>query len=300
MILQHVGAAQLVYVSDYTRDYKDVAKMFGMLDENGNPHAYVTIKQEPYMNKIGVSVPSYHLEGKTVNVYVVNDTYKADSSTAEGIAKAMNYFPPDSRYSTCGYDFVSKFRAIPNVIYDSSNRSISLNADNHKDLRGIYDLMMNLGVNNGKLFEPIIARYVYTSREMPRSMPLVGYCNLSEYLRIVRDSRSELFYKGRTKSLVLMTLKPDITPSVKIIGVKNNCAVLDVVGIKEVFDCRKVNSLEPLVIFTKSPLTIRTMKFPWTKVVFDKTNVFMTPIIAKEDAWETLQGGIDLLSVAKR
>jgi hypothetical protein len=47
-------------------------------------------------------------------------------------------------------------------------------------------------------------------------------------------------------------------------------------------------------------LKIKDAKFPWCKVRFDHTDVFMTPLMSKEDAWKTLQGGLDLLSVPEK
>ena len=296
MILQNVGEKQLVYVKDYQKDYLDVAREFGMLKPDGTLESYAQMNYDPYHNGNGIAMPSVHLVGKTVNIHVVNDTIQAKGVTYQELVDALNYFPPDSHIDFAGHTFVSRFKKGNNysVIADSAKREFSI-SDNRKDLRGIHDLMNHLDLNNGKLFEPVIARYVYTSREMPKHMPLVGYFDLEEYLRVIRDDRSRLFNMTRTHALVNLEFGP-VNPCFTITAVKNNYAILTSKNIVGAYDINKIKEMKPLVILSRRPLKIRTMTFPWSKVTFDKTTVFMTPIMSMRDAWETLQGGLDLLS----
>lgn len=296
MLLQNIGEKQLVYVKDYTKDYLAVAKEFGMLKSDGTFESYIQQNRDPFHNGNGVVMPSVHLVGKTVNIHVVNDTIQAKGMLQEDLVAALNYFPPDTHIEFAGHTFVSKFHPgnSSKVFTDDAKRVISISS-NRKDLKGIYELMAHLDANNGKLFEPVIARFVYTSREMPKTMPLVGYFELEEYLRVLRDDRRHMFDMVRTNAIVNLEFG-EVNPSFTVTSIKNNYAVLTSKNIVGAYDMKKIKEMKPLVIVARRPLKIRTMTFPWSKVKFDGTTVFMMPIISMRDAWESLQGGIDLLS----
>lgn len=297
MLVQLVGDRQLVYVDNYSLDYIKVADEFGMI-ENGRISSYVEILNEPYVNKNGVSMPSIRLRGRTVDLHVVNNSIRLASCDPEDFVKALNYFPPDSRVTMNDHTFVSKFHSSGRAVYDCANRSFSLRTYGKKDLKGIYGLMTSLGDNNGKLYEPVIARYVYTSYNMPRHRQLVGYFDLGEYMAVIKDPRRSFFpnMSEKTKTLVYVECKPT-PPSVRVTNVVDGCAVLDIVGLEGTYDAKKLNDFKPYVIVTRRPLKIKEMKFRWTKVTFDKVDVFLTPIMTLADAWETLEGGLDLLSI---
>lgn len=299
MIVQGVGDGKnIVYVANRLEEFSKVAEAFGMA-ENGRLAPYVEVSSENYVNSCGVGMPAVRLKGRTVDLYVVNDTVETDPDDGESIARALNYFPKESRLVMSGHTFVSKFRGDYLSVYDCMGRSFSVRKDQKNDLRGIYGLMTSLGDNNGKLYEPVIARYVYTSYNMPRHRQLVGYFDLGEYLKVIRDSRRSLFYNVRSmeKTLVYVECKPSVRPSVRVTSVVGDCAVLEIVGIEGTYDAKKLNEFKPYVIVTRRPLKIKEMKFPWTKVSFDKVDVFLTPIMTLSDAWETLEGGLDLLSI---
>lgn len=303
MFVQIVGSKQLVYVKDRTLDYMSVADEFGMAT-NGSLDDHVVKTEEPYVNKMGVSIPSIRLHGRTVDIHVVNDTVTAADSSPGALTRALNSFPEDSSLTISGFTFVSKFSWYETwalTIVDSAQRKFSLREYGRKDLKGIYNLMTHLGDNNGKLYEPVIARYVYTSYQMPKHRSLVGYFDLGEYLAVIRDRRyEELFMtNGRGKTLAFVELKSNVPPSVKITGVVDNRAILSLINISGTYDAKKLSEFKPYVIVTRQPLKINSMRFPWTKVKFDKVDVFMTPIMSLSDAWETLEGGINLLSPAK-
>lgn len=302
MLIQTVGAKQLVYVGDYKLGYMEVAAEFGML-ENGVLASYVRKTDEPYVNQFGVHVPSVHLNGRTVDIHVVNDSIRANGVKGADIAAALNYFPNDSQMTLGGFTFVSKFSANNGPsdfsVRDSVNRVFSTRVNNRKDLRGIYNMMVHLSDNNGKLYEPVIARYVYTSYQMPRHRQLVGYFDLGEYLAVIQDRRyGELFKStSRSNALVIVECKENVNPLIKVTNVVNNCAKLEMLDIAGTYDAKKLNEFKPIVVLTRRPLTIKTMKFPWSKVKFDGVDVFMTPLMSLADAWETLEGGINLLSL---
>lgn len=300
MLLQSVGSKQIVYVNNYLTDYMSVAEEFGMID-NGELASYVVKSDEPYINSFGIERPSIRLNGRTVDVHVVDDTVAATESTAGALSVALNTFPVNSRLTLNGYPFVSRFywsASNRHCIYDSVKRCFSVRTYGRKDLKGIYNLMVHLGDNNGKLYEPVIARYVYTSYQMPKHRQLVGYFDLGEYFSVIRDRRYEDMFMtmGRSNSLSYVELKTS-APIVKVTNVVDNCAMLTLQNIEGSYDAKKLNEFKPHVILTRRPLVIKTMKFPWTKVHFDKVDVFMTPIMSLSDAWESLEGGINLLSL---
>lgn len=300
MLVQTVGSKQLVYVNNYKTDYLLVADTFGML-ETGSLASYVVKTEEPYINAFGKSIPAIRLNGRTVDIYVINDSITVPEPTASALCDTLNYFPNDSKLVLSGYPFVSKFSWYPafgHSVADSAKRVFSLRKYGRKDLRGIYDMMVHLGDDNGKLYEPVIARYVYTSYQMPRHRQLVGYFDLGEYLSVIRDRRyEELFMSiGRSHALAIVELKTTL-PIVKVTNVVNNCANLELRNIEGTYDAKKLNDFKPHVILTRRPLKISTLKFPWTKVHFDKVDVFMTPVMSLPDVWESLEGGINLLSL---
>jgi hypothetical protein len=56
-----------------------------------------------------------------------------------------------------------------------------------------------------------------------------------------------------------------------------------------------------VVVLSLTPLKIRQMTFPVQKVKFDHTWVFMTPMMMNDmGAWESLQGGLNLLKPTMR
>jgi len=299
MLIQQVGDRQIVYVPNYKTDFMAVAQEFGMVDDFGNFQNYVRHTEETYVNPYGISMPSHHFVGKTVNMFIVDDHVEAKSNTASDIVNALNYFPGDSRFSVAGHTFTAKFKGDRDYIRDAANRSLTINGNMKKDLAKIHDIMTHLGLNNGKLFEPVITRYVYTSREMPPRMPLVGYFDLEMYLRVISDPSAVAFYQQNSNLLVYLELGT-ARVGVKLTNIVKDCCELEFANLKGAYDLKKMAEFKPVVVLTTKPLVIKDMKFPWTKVRFDKTDVFMTPLMSKMDAWETLQGGVDLLSVPEK
>lgn len=297
MILQHVGNKQLVYVKDYKADYMDVAKEFGMLDNAGHPLPHVVIESDTYKNDNGIAMPAYRLNGRTVDLYVVNDSIVAKSTGVRDIAEALNYFPSGSRLPECGFTFVSPFRYESiYLMMDSNKQAISFNAEAHKDIRGIFDIMTHLDLNNGKLFEPVIARYYELNTHMPKNLPLVGYINLEEYLKVLRDDRRNLFLHNKNGKYSVLVKSNGHPPRFSVTMIQQNCAVLSVQGWPEVLNSNKVNSFDPFIVFCRRPFELGDAKLPWSKVYFANSTIFMHPVMSKNDVWASLKGGKDLLT----
>lgn len=295
MLVQIVGNKQLAYVKNHLVDYMSVADEFGMVENNALAD-YVTKTQEPYLNNCGINMPSIHLVSKTLDLHVVDEAVTAKSTSVDDIVKALNYFPQESKLMLSGYPFISKFSWHGKAVSDVAHRTMSFREYGKKDLKGIFGLMTHLGDNNASLYEPVIARYVYTSYQMPRHRQLVGYFELGEYLHLIRDNRSGFFTKPNgTKALVYVECG-STPPTIKVTGITKNCAQLDILGLNGTYDAKRLNEFKPYIIVTRRPLQIKTMKFPWTKVHYDHVDVFLTPIMSLTDAWETLGGGINLLT----
>lgn len=296
MIVQPIGAdKQLIYVSNYETDYKTIGSMLGICSMDGTPQNYATVRKSGFTNSNGVRMPAWELGGKTMTAYVVND-HSEPFRDAVGMVNALNYFHRPT-FIFEKFSFTGKFSTTsPYMVYDSMHRGISLNEYNVKDLRGIHGIMTNLGVNNGKLFEPLIARYVYSCRQVSRKrLQVTGYFDLEEYLRTIHDDSSKLFTVGHTNALIYVETGNMTT--INVSSVKDGVANVSIVGGKSILDMKRANAFKPYVIFSQSPLIIRNeMNFQWTRVTFDGMTIFMTPMMTKPDAWGTLQGGIDLLS----
>lgn len=298
MILQSLPNCSLIYVDDYRTNYKDVLQKFNMLNADGSVKQHVRLSQETYKNSNGVIMPAYHIVGHTVDMYVVDKTRSMDINTASDIAEGLNYFP-NCQYKFRQYGFSGKFRSdTPGTLYDYVGRGITITDYLVKDMSGIYDLMCHLDLNNGKLFEPVIARYVYASRQIRRKkLQIVGYFNLSDYLHAIKHDAANLFSRaGKTSSDLYFKLGSNRKLNFTIISSTNGVANVDITGMEQILDVKRTNAFQPYVIVNLAPLRIATMKFPWAKVVFEKTPVFLTPMMTGPEAWGTLQGGVDLLA----
>lgn len=307
MILQNLGNIQLVYVDDYRSEYRKVLEKFGMAEPSGALKPYVRMSEASYTNDNGIVMPAIRITGHTVDLYVVNNTVSSEIHGAADLVNLLNYFPR-AQYIINGHGFSGKFSVRSTwTVHDFSGRGITLNDSSLKDIAGIYDLMCHLDLNNGKLFEPVIAKYVYASRQLRRTkVDAIGYFDLHEYLAIVHSSKTALFFRlGKTNSEVYIKMKPERKLSVTIKSSENGVASIDITDMASVLDVGKVNSFLPYVILTTRPLqrvlgNEPGMKFPIQKAVFDKTTVFMTPVMTRPEGWEGMQGAIDLLQVTER
>lgn len=299
MIVQMMPNATLVYVHDHERDLGQVLQHFGMLNEDGKVKDYVRMARQSFTNDNGVVMPAIRVAGKTVEFWVVDDSVEFELGTMEDLVKALNHFPM-ARYTFGRHSFVGKFSAMPNAytMYDRNRLGITINDMAMKDLNAIYDLMCHLDLNNGKLFEPVIARFVYAARQMGRRRNMcVGYFDLGEYLRIMRDDAAVMFSRlGRTGSELYFNMGGNKHMKVQIVSSVDGVANVDISGMKQVLETRKVNGFKPFVVMGFKPLAVGEMKFPWAKVKFDRSDVFMTPMMSGPEAWESLKCGIDLLS----
>lgn len=298
MILQTIGDRHLIYTGNPDADYLEIGKSFGMTDPATNQlNSYVEKSTIPYVNSNGVSMQNVTLKGKTVTLTLVKDTQVVNSRQSVDIANALNYFP-NASLKLLNYSYMGKFSHTGSgTVTDKLKNGFTVSDMLVKDLGAIYDLMTHLDLNNGKLFEPLIARYVYATRQISRRrLKIVGYFDLEEYLRIMKDDRKLMFNRVTdSKSRVYIKLG-DHPLKISVQSVVNGYANLVLDGQKEILDLQKANSFRPFVIMTLSPLQISSMKFPWSKVMFENTPVFMTPLMTSPNAWGTLQGGVDLLA----
>lgn len=303
MIGQQVATnTHLVYVDDYKTGWKEVGIRLGICHDDGTPTTGTYIMEARYSNSNGVSMPAMKLDGKSIEVYVV-DGVVDNVNDPTSLAKALNHFHvPILDFGT--YRFAGKFSTTkaPNMVYDKMQRGITFNAKLIKDLRCIHDLMVRIGFDDGKFMEPLLSRYIYTVKQMPnkknRGIPVLGYFDLEEYLAIMRDPRSVMFQRqGSTKALMFIETA-DTPGRVVLRGIaENGSCMLALEGFKSVLDVNKAKSFRPIVVLSMVPFKLpESSNFPWHKVTYGKFKLFCTPMMGKMDMWEHVQGGVNLLS----
>ena len=294
----------LVYVNNYKASWKAVGAKLGITDQNGVPYPGNIVCESSYLNSNNVKMPAIKLDGKSLTVYVVDGIINGVKDVPTMLAALNHFHVPAFEYGL--NKFAGKFSSKsgqPYTIYDKLGRSISLNINGIKDIRGIYDLMVNLEFDNGKFMEPLIHRYVYTVKQMPstkqRGIPVVGYFDLEEYLRIMKDDRANLFTGNASRFNSLLVIEMNQTPGrimLRDIAV-NGTAMLLFDGFRNIIETKKVDAFRPIVVMTKTPFTLpETSHFPWHKIKYGKMTIFCTPMMSKLDMWEHVQGGVNLLS----
>lgn len=302
MLTQDLGNdTRLVYTMNPDADYKKIGADFGICDTDGNASPYATVAHKQYTNSNGVQMQCWELTGKTVKLLVVAD-HVSNVTDCTSMANALNWFHrPVFRFER--YVFTGKFKHDSNFrVRDHQNRDFTMNMNNLKDMRGIYDLMAHIGVNNGKLFEPLIVRYVTAMRALKGTeVKSIGYFDLAEYLRIVQDNRADLFSDSThmtSTGVAVQVANGGCTVRLSNVDKTTGQAILVLDG-ATVIDATKVRTFTPHVIISTAPLNIRDdMPFHSTRVMFHKLPLFLTPMMSKPDAWESLTGGINLLSTA--
>jgi len=304
MLGQQVATnTHLVYVDDYKTGWRDVGLRLGICREDGMPNDGNYIMEARYYNSNGVWMPAMKLDGKSIEVYVV-DGVVGNVRDPNSLAEALNHFHvPTLDFGN--YKFSGKFSTVPSkpyMVYDKMRRGITFNENRLKDIHGIHDLMVRLDFDNGKFMEPLLSRYIYTVNQMPnkknRGIPVIGYFDLAEYLSIIRDPRSAMFHPdGATAALMFIETAESPGRVVLQDIAENGSCRLSLEGFKSVLDVKKVNEFRPIVVLSMTPFKLpESSQFPWHKVTYGKFKVFCTPMMGKMDMWEHVQGGVNLLS----
>ena len=303
MLGQQVATnTHLVYVDDYRTGWIEVGRRLGICHEDGTPTDGNYIMADRFINSNGVHMPAMKLDGKSIEVYVVDGVVN-DVRDPATLAAALNHFHV-STLSLGNYNFAGKFNHSPGayVLYDRMKRGITFNEMRLKDVRGIHDLMARIDFDGGKFMEPLLSRYLYTVQQVPRpkrrGIPVIGYFDLEEYLSIIRDERVTRFHPGGMTN-ALMFIEPNETPGKVVLKniAENGACILSLEGFKSILDVKKVNSFRPIVVFSMTPFKLpESSNFPWHKLKYGRFDVFCTPMMSKGDMWEHVQGGVNLLS----
>lgn len=303
-LVQTVGNLRLVYVDDAKAEWATIAEEFGMV-RNGVPLSSTVIdRNASYANQHGVTMRGVRLTGRTVALFITNSAMVGPVSSTADMVPMLNNFP-SGVLSLGGMKFYGKFlvsnHAYRRTVTDARGNKFYLGTDNYPDVEGIIGLASRMSEDNGDIFRPVIARFVYASREMPRTMRAVGYFDLLTYMKLIRSDARSLFYTGTLSTAPIAVDYPTGGRlGVRVVSVTGNVPNLELFGHKGVVDVKSLTEFRPLVVLSLTPLVIRDMRFPIQKVTFDRTTVFMTPIVSKIDAWKTLQGGVDLLEPPKK
>lgn len=300
-IIQEVKDRYLVYVRNHRNDWKDVAREFGMVNDSGPLSTTFIHENDSYMNTNGVLMPCTTLNGRTVNLSVVDDTVSGGVETGQDIAALLNYFPKAS-FNLGGVDFVGKFRARKRSVADELNRGLGIGTEMLPDMAGIMGMMHTLSADNGDMYRPVVARFVYASREMPKGMKAIGYFDLREYYRLIRSDAAGMFARESESSQmdVVLDMPRSGRLTARIASSQSGKCKLALSGFPRAIPVGNVGA-KAVVVLSLTPLKIRQMTFPVQKMKFDHTWVFMTPMMMNDmGAWESLQGGLNLLKPTMR
>lgn len=306
MILQDTGTAQYVYMPDIDAGRISLGHAMGLCDAQGVPAEHAYIRKKEIITDCGGTVTGWHMTGQTVNVFVIPSRVYLKSGLAVDMAGALNSFIRP-RYDFGRYSFTGKFRPVTNgktyTVIDKMGRGITTHADAIKDFPGIFELMGHLGDNNGALFQPVIARYMWgiwhLKGRVPKYQP-IGYLDLMEYLSVMRDSRREMFSRIRSNALLVVQLGEKPYVEVKSVDPKTGQAILEF-GDVTVFDREMDNNFRPYVLVSNKPIEIHSdLKFQWSKVECQGHSVFLIPVMSKPSTWTQNVRAIDLLSPSQR
>lgn len=299
MILQERGTTQVVYMPDIDAGHIVLGESMGLCDIQGRPALHATIEKVKYTTDCGVALDAWKMTGETVEVYALPSRIRIKGGSAKDLVDAMNSFN-SPRYDFGTYVFAGKFKETSkNTLADKAGRKITTAADQMKDIPGIFNLMANLGKDGGKLFEPVIARYMWTIYHLqgrqPRFRP-VGYLDLKDYLCVIRDDRRNMFSRMNSTSLIDVQLGKN--PYVTVTGIDDRTGqALLAFEDAAVIDREKDKSFHPFVLIADRPFELRQeMQFRWSRVEFEKHSVFLMPVMSLQGTWRNMGNMIDLLS----
>ena len=300
MILQPRGKSQVVYVPDIDAGHIVLGESMGLCDIHGNAAPHASISKVKYTTDCDVTLDAWKMVGETVEVYVLPSRIKIRGASAASMAEALNSFN-SPRYDFGKYVFTGKFtgESTRYTLKDKAGRKITTSADLMKDIPGIYNLMANLGADKGKLFEPVIARYMWTIWHFPgrpSELQPVGYLDLHDYLCVIRDDRRNMFSRLNGHALINVQLGKE--PYVTVTGVdpKTNQALLQLED-AVVIDREKDKAFKPYVLVSNRPFELhQELKFRWTRVDFEGHPVFLIPVMSMHGTWLRMDNAIDLLS----
>jgi hypothetical protein len=185
-----------------------------------------------------------------------------------------------------------------NTITDSAGNHIMLSSSQVRDVEAINALLSRLDYDNGKMYQPLIRRYVnILAGLLDKSTLPIGYFNMENYLRIIQSQATTLFASfSRPKTRPTILLRSDGTPGyAKVVSANGPYVNIELSKNIQVLDLAKENAYNPFVIISLRPFPIAQSSFPWKRVTFGNTAIFMSPIICNENKLMTLTKSINLL-----
>lgn len=307
MILQNLGKTQVVYMPDIDAGHIALGDNMGLCDIYGKPAPHATITKGKHITDCGMQVDAWHMVGQTVDIYVVPSRINLKDTMGKTLCDALNSFDRP-RYDFDRYTFTGKFSvdARPGVntytVADKAGRKLGTYREAIKDFPGIFNLMGHLGDNNGALFQPVIARYMWGlwhlmhGRKEPPKFHPVGYLDLHEYLCVMRDNRKDMF--SRQAGAALINIQFSGKPYLEVTGIDETTGqALLAFGNAVVIDREKDKAFKPFVLVSSRPLEIKDdLKFHWTKVQFEGHSVFLMPVMVRPQSFVNGMRMVDLLS----
>lgn len=305
MILQRMGNTQVVYIPDIDAGHIAIGESMGLCDIHGVPAHHALVEKIKYTTDCGEPVDAWHMAGQTVDMYVIPSRVKIKNALAHTLCSAFNSFnSPVFEFGR--YVFTGKFtcdkRTANYTIADKMGRRITTYKESIKDFPGIFNLLGHLGDNNGALFHPVIARYMWgiwhimRGRTLPIKYHPIGYIDLHEYLCVMRDDRKDMFSRTFSRSLINIQFASNPYVEVSSIDPVTGQAKL-AVGNAVVIDRERDKAFRPYVLVTTKPIDIRDeLKFRWTKVMFEGHAVFLIPVMVCPQSFVNGIRMVDLLS----
>jgi hypothetical protein len=301
MIIQTINdKLQIVYVKNSKSEYMQVAKQLGLCNQNGTLVSYANIQDGFFTNDLGIKCHAYLIIGKTYMTYVTNDTIYSNSNNANDICTLFNSFGSKNEIICNNNIYIPKFNSYSAyMITDKNKKGIGFCDDSMKNIEGINYIMTNLDLNNGKLLEPIIARYVYTTRRIKlKTLPFIGYVNLYEYLKLIQSSGIEYFFRhGRNNYDTYIKLDKSNIIGLTVKSCNNGVLKSEINSVLSITNAKEHNDYNPYIMFSLTPIKIVNSTFPWKKVNFEGTSVFLIPVFMNDpQVLESLRAGIDLIA----
>lgn len=299
---------KFIYVENAARDYMSVAEQLGLCDA-GKLKVYATAYPATIKNLSGLDMKCIVLSGYAETYYIIDDKCGIhiknadyfDEKVFRTMLDAFNFYD-NAILELGGKRYYGPFKFANgksyNNIIDTTGKCIMLSSTQHRDVEAINTLLSRLDYDNGKMYEPMISRYLNMLVDWRDKTTLpIGYFNFEHYLRIIKSRALSLFSSftvPKTKPTVLV--RTDGEPGyIKLKTIEGNLPVVTLTGKVDVIDLNKNNAYNPFVIVSLKPFSIGNTMFPWGCVKYRGTSVYLSPINCPEDSLKVLRASINLL-----
>jgi len=298
---------KLVFTPNRTTNYNSVIQLLDYAGSNGALKKNIRVNFSAQYTPVGSNKSEIvtRLDNDNVTTYILDDTvsfYYNGNNIGDFIEK-LSYFGNDTflkfKNIAIGSN-ISKYKN--NSIKNDEGKIITFkNFVSEGDLKGIHKFIYYMKMDNGRMIEPLIKRYVTTLLLFRGKQKfLTGYANLKDYLTFIKNPSKEML-AGFTEAVmdadfvIEMASNPSEIrlQASEIIGGK---LAVDLFVNGVVKDVNKGEEATPYVLLNSKPIKLLNQKLPYFVVKHMKVPVFVSPLMFKSDkALVNLRGGINLL-----